>query len=247
MSRHRMVTISDKIYSFGGILQNKQKLNTVSLFDPATLTWTDLSTVNGTPPTPRCDPVVVAYHSDIIIFGGSVQDLEFPSDLHVFDTLTHTWRQPTVIGISPPPRIGCTGAVIGDTLYIYGGGDYDKANKRYTRLFTEIWCLHLREWRWEHIPACGDIPTIMDFLDAFVVGHHLVIEGGWYSEPYAFDVVSRTWMKMLNTGNKTINNNDVSATLVGGGVYCFGGFQDSYKHHLYRMDVSHLTFLVNEV
>eukprot|EP01123_Difflugia_compressa_P008836 TRINITY_DN2764_c0_g2_i1.p1 TRINITY_DN2764_c0_g2~~TRINITY_DN2764_c0_g2_i1.p1 ORF type:complete len:494 (-),score=69.58 TRINITY_DN2764_c0_g2_i1:21-1502(-) len=250
MSRHRIVTVNDIVYSFGGILQNKQKLNSIFSFDPNTLTWSEL-TCHGTPPLPRCDPVVVAYHSSIIVFGGSVEDLEFPSDIHVFDTQTHTWHQPPLSGTLPPSRIGCTGAIIDDTFYIYGGGAYDKLNKKYTTLYTDIWCLNLHKWEWQHVPAYGSIPTIMDFLNVFVVGHHIVIEGGWYSEPCAFDTVARRWIKMSSKfeteegveRRREINNNDASATLIGNSVYYFGGYHNQYKHHFYRMDVGHLSFL----
>jgi len=60
ISRHRAVTIGNKIYSFGGILQNKQKLNSMFTFDFSTLVWEELQ-VLGEPPEPRCDPVVVTY------------------------------------------------------------------------------------------------------------------------------------------------------------------------------------------
>jgi len=244
MSRHRTVTINDKIYSFGGILQNKQKLNSVFKFDLQTLIWEELL-VYGQPPEPRCDPVVVSCGNKIIVFGGSIQDLVFPSDLHIFNTETNCWSQPETKGQAPPSRIGCTGVVIGDLMYIYGGGDYDKEKKRYTTLFTEIWTLNLENFEWCQVQACGDIPKIMDFLNAFVVGNHLVIEGGWYSDPYAFDTVSRRWIQLGNSAaNVKVNNNDASATLIGDSVYYFGGYHNTYQHHLCRLDIAHLSFLL---
>jgi len=201
MSRHRILSIGNKIYAFGGILQNKQKLNSVFTLDLDTLCWEELK-VTGIPPEPRCDPVVVSYGSNIIVFGGSVQDLVFPSDVHVFNTETNHWTQPETQGDIPPSRIGSTGVVIGDMMYIYGGGDYDKERRRYKALFTEIWTLNLITYVWSQIHASGDIPKIMDFLNAFVVGNHLVIEGVWYSEPYAFDTVSRRWLQLTNKEQK---------------------------------------------
>jgi len=66
----------------------------------------------GNPPEPRCDPVVVAYQKSIVVFGGSVGDFIFPSDVHIFNTETNTWTQPQTIGTAPSPRIGCTAVVI---------------------------------------------------------------------------------------------------------------------------------------
>jgi len=245
VSRHRIVSIDDKIYSFGGILQDKKKLNSVSKFDPTTLQWEELS-VQGEAPQPRCDSVVVAYQRKLIVFGGSVQDLVFPSDLHIFDIDTQKWTQPPVQGDVPPARIGCTGVVVGDVMYVYGGGDYDKDQQKYKALFTEIWALDLKKFIWSRVPTEGEVPNISDFLNVFVIGNHLVIEGGWYSEPSAFDTIGKRWRKLTTTtadGSK-VNNNDSSATLIGNGVYYFGGFFNSYQHHLYKLDVSSLSFLL---
>jgi len=247
LSRHRIVSLDDKIYSFGGILQDKKKLNSVFKFDPVTLQWEELS-VKGKIPQERCDSVVVAYHRKLIVFGGSVQDLVFPSDLHVFDIDTQEWTQPPVQGDVPPARIGCTGVVVGDVMYLYGGGDYDKNQQKYKTLFTEIWALDLVKFEWSRVPTVGEVPTISDFLNVFVIGNHLVIEGGWYSEPYAFDTVGKRWRRLTTTtedGSK-VNNNDASATLIGNAVYYFGGYYNAYRHHLYKLDVSSLSFLLGE-
>jgi len=245
VSRHRMVTLDNKIYSFGGILQDKKKLNSIFKFDPSTLQWEELS-VKGQIPEPRCDSVVVAHGRKLVVFGGSVQDLVFPSDLHVFDVDTQQWTKPPVLGEVPPARIGCTGAVVGDVMYLYGGGDYDKDQQKYKALFTEVWALDLVKFQWSRVSTVGEVPTISDFLNVFVIGNHLVIEGGWYSEPYAFDTVGKRWRRLTTTtvdGSK-VNNNDASATLIGNDVYYYGGYYNAYKHHLYKMDVSSLSFLL---
>jgi len=66
----------------------------------------------------------------LFFFGGSIKDLAFPSDVHVFDTHTLTWSQPQISGDIPTPRIGCNGTVLSDTLYLYGGGDYNREEKK---------------------------------------------------------------------------------------------------------------------
>jgi len=176
------------------------------------------------------------------VYGGSVQDLVFPSDVYIFDTETVSWSQPKIKG-AIPSRIGCTGAVVGDVLYVYGGGDYDKEKKKYVTLFTDMWTLDLLTWEWSQVNVTGDVPKISDFLNIFVVGNHLVIGGGWYSDPYSFDTVSRKWMQLTNKNKIKVNNNDTSATRIGNYVYYFGGFYNTYRHHLYKLDLSHLSFL----
>jgi len=131
-------------------------------------------------------------------------------------------------------------------MYIYGGGDYDRDKRKYNTLFSEIFALDLVDFRWEKIPAKGDIPKICDFLNAFVVGHHLIIEGGWFSEPYAFDTVGKVWIQLKNKDDVKVNNHDASATRIGNAVYYFGGYHNAYKHHLYKLDIGHLGFLMDK-
>jgi hypothetical protein len=244
ISRHRLVNINDRIYSFGGILQDSQKLNSMFALDPETLAWEELE-VKNQPPEPRCDPVVVAYKQFIVIFGGSIKDLAFPSDVHVFDTISHTWSQPSIVGDVPPPRIGCTAVVLNDTMYLYGGGDYNSEEKKYRKMHTEMWTLDLKKWQWTFLDnAGGALPKISDFLNSFVVGNHIIVGGGWCSNPYAFDTISRTWSLLTNSDNTTINNNDSSAVQIGHKVYYFGGYHNDYQHHLNALDIGHLGFLI---
>jgi len=245
ISRHRLVNIDNRIYSFGGILHNRQKLNSVFMFVPETLSWEELAVQNA-PPEPRCDPVVVAYKHYMVIFGGSIKDLAFPSDVHVFDTRTRSWSQPKVSGTIPPSRIGCTAVVLRDTMYLYGGGDYNREERKYRKMYTEIWTLDLVTWSWTYLEVEGNVPKISDFLNSIVLGNHIIIGGGWCSNPYAFDTISRTWTLLPNRNNITINNNDSSAVQIGNYVYYFGGYYNNYRHHLNALDIGHLDFLMNK-
>jgi len=246
ISRHRLVTINDRIYSFGGILHNRQKLNSVFMFDPKTMAWSELA-VRNEAPEPRCDPVVIAYKHYMVVFGGSIKDLAFPSDVHLFDTNTLTWSQPPVTGVLPPSRIGCTAVVVKDKMYIYGGGDYNREERKYLKMYYEMWTLDLVNWTWTLIEAIGELPKISDFLNSFTVGNHIVIGGGWCTNPYAFDTISRTWNLLPNRDNIIVNNNDSSAVHIGNQVYYFGGYHNLYRHHLNTLDLGHLDFLNKRV
>jgi N-acetylneuraminic acid mutarotase len=243
ISRHRLVNINNRIYSFGGILHNRQKLNSIFMLDPETLAWEELE-VQNQPPEPRCDPVVVAYKHFIVIFGGSIKDLAFPSDIHVFDTISNSWSQPSIVGPVPTQRIGCTAIVHHDTMYLYGGGDYNNEERKYRKMYNEMWTLDLKKWEWTCLDHVGGVlPKISDFLNSFVVGNHIIVGGGWCSNPYAFDMIARKWSLLTNSDNSTINNNDSSAVHIGRKVYYFGGYHNNYRHHLNAMDIGHLDFL----
>jgi len=241
ISRHRLVSVNNIVYSFGGILQDKQKLNAIFTFDLHTKCWQALA-VKGTPPSVRCDPVVVSHGTDIIVFGGSDVDMNFPSDMHVFNTATCTWWQPEVKGTPPSSRIGSVGTVIRNKLYIYGGGKYNKVMKNYTEIYLEVWAMDLTTWTWELEATRTDIvPKAGDFLNAFSVGNHFFIEGGWFSKPWCFDTVTRTWCMIpcLNS----INNNDSTCVVLGESVYYYGGYFNVHRHHFTKVNLSALAFL----
>jgi len=202
--------------------------------------------VQNQPPEPRCDPVVVAYQHFIVIFGGSIKDIAFPSDVHVFDTCSRSWSQPSVVGDIPPSRIGCTAVVLKDTLYLYGGADYNIEERKYRKMYSEMWTLDLKKWQWTYLDTAGGaLPKISDFLNSFVVGNHIIIGGGWSSNPYAFDTISRNWSLLTNSDNSTVNNYDSSAVQIGKHVYYFGGYQNNnVKHNLNALDMGHLDFLM---
>jgi N-acetylneuraminic acid mutarotase len=244
LSRHRVVVVDNLLYSFGGIIQDRTKLNSIFTFDLNTRIWTDLNSVcelKGTPPSPRCDPVVVAYGKQIVVFGGSDKDMCFLSDIHVFDTVTNTWSQPTTQGEAPPSRIGAVGTVVRNKMFLYGGGSYDKIVKAYTRTFPEIWTLNLDTWTWELEQFSGVPPSVCDFLSVFNLGNHLFIDGGWYTKPWCYDTVAHSWCAVENAPLQ--NNNDSSCALLGQTAVYYGGFFNYYRHHLSTIDLTDLSFL----
>jgi len=176
-----------------------------------------------------------------LFFGGSDKDMNFLSDVHVFDTQTSTWRQPLVTGTPPSSRIGCVGTIINNKFYLYGGGNYNKVKKVYTQMFSEIWTLDLISWNWEFEKSNGVPPTACDFLNVFSLGNHFFIDGGWNTKPWCYDTLSKTWSQLNSAFPQ--NNNDSSCVVIGDSALYFGGYFNQYCHHLTMVDLSPLSFL----
>jgi len=115
--------------------------------------------------------------------------------------------------------------------------------KKYNKLYDQIYALDLISWTWKLLTVKGEVPKVSDYLNSFVVGNHIVIGGGWCTNPSAFDTLSRTWSQLPNSQGTTINNNDSSAVKIGNTVYYFGGYFQNYVHHLNTLDMGHLNFL----
>jgi len=97
ISRLCLESFDDTVYSFGGILQDKTKINTVYSFDLTNKEWKAVNT-SGTAPTPRCDPITCAYTMNeskkgMIVLGGSQEGLLYYSDVHFFDVVSKTWER----------------------------------------------------------------------------------------------------------------------------------------------------------
>jgi len=243
ISRLCLEAFDDTVYSFGGILQNKKKINTVYKFDLKSKEWEEVE-AKGTPPTGRCDPVTCAYRGGgvkgILVFGGSQEGLIFPSDIHFFNIANNTWETPNIENQPPSDRIGATATIIGDKFYLYGGAYWNKESSSYSKNFHEMWCLHLGkgQWRWEQLPCYGETPSGAPVnLTAVPIGNHILIEGSMSCNgSYLYDTVNYTWSK-LSPSTTTNDANYGSATLVGDTVYYLCG----YRAHNHARDVIKLS------
>jgi len=243
ISRLCLEAYGDTVYSFGGILQNKKKINTIYSFDLNKKEWRELET-EGTPPSGRCDPVTCMYSGvdkkGILVFGGSQEGLIYPSDVHFFNIETRTWEAVQLENAPPVDRIGACGAVIGDKFYLYGGAYWYKETSTYTKNYHEMWSLQLSKgaWRWEQLPCYGETPSGTPVnLTAVAIGNHILVEGSMSCNgSYLYDTVSYTWSKV--TPKMTVNDaNYGSATLVGDTVYYLCG----YRAHNHARDVIKLS------
>jgi hypothetical protein len=228
ISRLALESFGNTVYSVGGILQNKKKINTVYSFDLENKEWTEVET-KGTPPSGRCDAVTSAYYSTnkkgIIVFGGSQEGLLFPSDIHFFNIDSLTWEPVDITNDAPSDRIGSCAVTIGHKFYLYGGAFWNKETSTYTKNFHEMWCLHLENgsWRWEQLPCYGEAPTGTPVnLTAVPIGNHILVEGSMSCNgSYLYDTVTYTWSK-ISTANDA---NYGSATLVGDSIYYLCGYR----------------------
>jgi len=146
--------------------------------------------------------------------------LEFPNDVHILDLEKLEWQQPLKEEGLPWPsrRIGCSGVVIKNKLYVYGGGDYNKLSERYNKQFYDIWSLDLDTFAWTLEPATGSVPNVSVFMNSFVLGHHMVITDG--TRAHFYDTVSKSWSKIdikgLTSGAGTCVKTDKALYYVGG-------------------------------
>jgi len=236
------------IYLFGGIDDEFRKLNDIFSFNLETKLWKRERT-KGTSPSPRCDHVGVTYGNKIIFVGGSDEQMNFLTDVHVFDTVENTWNQPVVHGVPPSSRIACCSTRLGNKMFIFGGGLWDVTSQNYVEGYSDIFVLNLDEYTWYHPKAKGDIPSPKDnkFSSLITVGNHLFLEIGrisstdtGYCSSYVFDTVTETWSKLKQTNLNVLTNNCSSCNVIGSKAFYFGGNRGRGSNEMLKLNLNHL-------
>jgi N-acetylneuraminic acid mutarotase len=104
------------IYCIGGRQQTvASTLGTVEAFDPLERRWI---TGYANMPTARAGHAAGLLHGKIVVLGGEGPGVTY-SEVEEYDPRSNTWRALTSMS---SPRHGTNAAVIGNILYVPGGG-----------------------------------------------------------------------------------------------------------------------------
>ena len=109
---------------FGGVGATGVALDDLHALDYATLTWEALAPSGVRPQARKGHAACLVLNSILAVFGGSNPDVPvFFGDLHLYDIARNTWLQPapTSSSLRPGGRDGHTMALLGETVYVFGG------------------------------------------------------------------------------------------------------------------------------
>lgn len=129
---HKMVTIDEKLYVFGGGNGDNwsNKFNDLHVFDPETNVW-------SRPQTTGCVVDATTFASVfnigrfLFVFGGGklTHRGSVSKDIFVYDTVSRHWKKQKIHGKGPEERDDCTTNVVGDVVYFmhgYNSGPIDE-------------------------------------------------------------------------------------------------------------------------
>lgn len=121
---HGMCAVGSRLVIFGG-RDSVGRKNDIFVLDTDTMEWISKPT-SGRQPEPRSFHTCTAVGNRVVVFGGrSLENAHF-DDLHIFDTDTNEWLQPSTSGSIPHGRGVHTATLVGDQLVLYGGSsDFD--------------------------------------------------------------------------------------------------------------------------
>ncbi|CAE7710745.1 unnamed protein product [Symbiodinium microadriaticum] len=231
-AEHAVASSNGKMYMFGGVTAFGL-MSDMFTFDPVTLRWVSITSVETSWPSRRAGHSLEASEGRLYLFGGRT-DLYDGSpaslaDVWVFDVARNTWTVSVDRrGSTPVGRQHAATTVYGKDLWIFGGMDYASE-----LAYNDLWSFHLDTHKWTQfssnsgnihgflppplhhahlIPTYRD-PGIMVYGGigsggscggAACAAHHTVI-----GQLYRFDITTEAWASVLENPS---SRNTVPAT-----------------------------------
>jgi prepilin-type N-terminal cleavage/methylation domain-containing protein len=120
-SDRAIASVNNKIYVWGGVDYNYGNpiyYNTGGVYDPATDTWTAMSTTNA--PSARSGSTEQVMGSRIFIWGGGGPGEQLLNTGAIYNTVTNSWTTVSTVN-APSPRARAHSAWTGTHIIIWGG------------------------------------------------------------------------------------------------------------------------------
>ena len=174
-------------------------------------------------PNRVCLDVVVAVRNKLYFFG--VNEDSDHVDVFVFNTVSLVWREltPATSGRErhlevSSKRTGHTGVLVGDNVYIWGGG-------KYGHFCNVLYAFDVDAHIWFKPRVSGTVPRRRRGHSACVLGKVMFIHGGEARliDIYKLDTATMVWSLINARGTPPPAAYGHSATIIGTKMFVFGG------------------------
>ncbi|KAF3912713.1 hypothetical protein ABW21_db0207834 [Orbilia brochopaga] len=175
---HTLNILGSKLYVFGGQAEGNF-FNDLMAFDLNTLQSNTsrwellLNNVDGSPdfPAKRTNHTVISYADKLYLFGGTNGVIWF-NDVWAYDPRTNSWSQLDCIGYIPSPREGHSAALVGDTMYVFGGRSNDGTD------LGDLAAFRIPSRRWYTFQNMGPSPSPRSGHSMTTFGTRIFVKGG---------------------------------------------------------------------
>lgn len=226
---YSVVWAGSKMIVWGGELSSGGVTNTGSMYDPATNTWTAISTTNA--PTARRDYSAVWTGTKMIVWGGWYP-WSNATDGAAYDPATNTWTAISTTN-APTARFAHSAVWTGSKMMIWGGaanfsgsflntgGMYDPATNTWSTITTTDAPAARESWYVSH--------------SAVWTGDKMLIWGGrsdmdndvYINTGSAYDPATNTWSPLSTTDAPSVRGYH-SAVWTGSKMLIWGGWDTNY-------------------
>lgn len=195
--KHTATAAGTKMFVFGGMVDDRQRLNDLYLYATDTNEWRDPKP-RGTVPAPRsCHTTTYVEEMDkLLVYGGYGGDGRLFPDVEAFHVGTLTWAPLPTKGAMPVARFDHSTSLAGKKLVICGGRNCEAP-------VLDINVLDVETCTWEILQTAGTPPTPLYSHVACAIpsaiSHKLFIFGGlegqfkYKSTVYAIDTNVLSW------------------------------------------------------
>lgn len=158
ISHHRGCVIGNKLYTFGGIININDSINTMYILDLDILVW-DIKLFH-IEEVPKLVEHSMSYanidNKDyLIVFGGQSEN-NYINDVYYYDIHDSVWTKYSATDLDPnmvpQPRIGHAQITYNNKIYIYAG-----QNKQ-AEYLKDMWTFDLYNKQWTKITINGEVP-----------------------------------------------------------------------------------------
>ncbi|KAF7250609.1 Tip elongation aberrant protein 1 [Varanus komodoensis] len=194
---------------------------------PIDLTWEKIPQ-DGIIPSPRQGHSLCVVKGKIYLFGGcSSENAErcLPG-IYTFDPGSLTWEKVTTSGIEPQ-TLNHSSAVVGESIYVYGGMQCGKA-------VDDLYVFNTVSQSWTPVKTSGSSPGARSGHAFATIGEIIYLFGGcpdedeYSADVFALDTVTLMWQKCEVKGEQPIGRSHHSFTAHHDkDIYLFGGTSES--------------------
>ncbi|KAI8759587.1 kelch domain-containing protein 4 [Biomphalaria glabrata] len=167
------------------------------------------------PPSPRCNISLVAHpeKDELLMFGGEYftgNKMYMYNDLYIYQIKKNEWLKISIPN-SPPPRSAHQAVTVshqGGQMWIFGG-EFSSHTQNQFYHYKDLWCLNLKEKKWEQIKAAGG-PSARSGHRMVAIKKQIIVFGGfhdnnrdykYFNDVYSFDLETYKWTVLNPTGN----------------------------------------------
>ncbi|KAK4202206.1 hypothetical protein QBC40DRAFT_276734 [Triangularia verruculosa] len=234
---HTTTLVGSNVFVFGGC-DSRACFNELYVLDADAFYWSTPHVV-GDVPVPLRAMTCTTVGKKLVIFGGG-DGPAYYNDVYVLDTVNYRWSKPKIMGSDQPGRVPSkrrahTACLYKSGIYVFGGGDGERA-------LNDIWRLDVSDFSkmsWKlvsgpspssstsSIPGDKELrPKARGYHTANMVGSKLIIYGGsdggeCFNDVWVYDVETHVW-KQVNIP-VTYRRLSHTATIVGSYLFVIGG------------------------
>lgn len=206
LSRHSAVLYKKQIYIFGGMnIDTGIKYNDVFALHTETFE-TQLIETTGVDVSARADHDACVVGNLMLVFWGSSANKKPLSDINALNLDNHEWELYETRGFKPLPRSGHSVAVIGEKVFVFGGGQWFGVLPSWDTKFNDLHVLDTATREWMNIKCGGMLPRVSVYTTLFVIEQFLFVVSGsshectlTTSEFHVLDTVTMEWKDLHGT------------------------------------------------